>query len=74
VAAFAALLREDVRQAMPSFAFWFDGRQAVAGSPATLEKPDDRFSDLFRALSRTRSRARSTRRPYSPAPSATFRR
>jgi hypothetical protein len=30
VGAFAALLREDVRQAMPPFAFWFDGRQVVA--------------------------------------------
>ena len=30
VAAFAALLRDDVRQAMPPFAFWFDGREAVA--------------------------------------------
>jgi RNA polymerase sigma-70 factor, ECF subfamily len=29
VAAFAALLREDVRQAMPPFGFWFDGRDAV---------------------------------------------
>jgi RNA polymerase sigma-70 factor, ECF subfamily len=43
VAAFAALLREDVRQAMPPHPLWYDGRDAVAlnfaryidpGSPA----------------------------------------
>jgi RNA polymerase sigma-70 factor, ECF subfamily len=32
VAAFAALLREDVRQTMPPFLFWFDGRDALASA------------------------------------------
>lgn len=39
VAAFAALLREDVRQTMPPFLFWFDGRDALASAFARYIDP-----------------------------------